>query len=187
MRLINRSILPLVVASAAVPFQTPPSINAMAVRKSVSELTPTQRDITTTTPNTSVNAIAQRETRGTTVLVISMLLLLIFTDLMVTGHTKKGGARYFTEQRRLPLRHTPRLHVHFPPTSACIPSATRRHDYIAGVYPPVSSNIQNVPNPHVRLHGRSHLLSHTPLEVRGACLGLTAVCGQQYRRAHSRP
>jgi hypothetical protein len=167
-------------------------LNAMAVRKSVSELTPTQ--CTTTTPNTSVNTVAQRGTRGVTVFVIFTLLLPIFTDLMVTRHTqikkKRGsGIRRTKAPSTTPHTSAPRT---FPTyiRCACIPSATRRHEYIAGVCPPVSSNIQNVPNPHVRLHRRSPLLSHTPLELRGACLGLTTSVdpsGQQYRRAHSQP
>lgn len=127
----------------------------------------------------SADATVQRGTSSTTV-VISNVYAFSFTASMVTRHMQsleRWGSGTFTEQRRIYCRqrHTPRLHVHpHLHVHTYILAATRRHDYTAGVCTPVSLNLQKIPNPYVRLHGRSHLLSHTLLELRGACFGLAA-------------
>jgi hypothetical protein len=63
-----------------------------------------------------MNATAQRETKSTAVLVMFMLLPPSLRASMVTRHTQsqeRWGSGTFTEQRRIPQRHTPRLHVQY--------------------------------------------------------------------------
>jgi len=105
-----------------------------------------------------------------------------FTSLPHNGHKtlaepRKVGLWYF--QNKDALHDATRLGCYISTYMycTCILAASRRHDYIAVAFPPVLSNVQNVPNPHVRRSRTAvpFLLSHTPLKLHGACLELIAL------------